>query len=70
MTTNTTAEGRPQILSGMDLAESRQGEARTISVAITALAAIFVALRFGIRIKREHVGADDYMLLASLVSMG
>ena len=54
----------------MDLAESQQGEARIISVAITALAVVFVALRFAMRIMREHVGADDYMLLASLVSVG
>ena len=70
MTVNTTAEGRLQIPPGMNLAESRQAEARITIVAITALAVIFVALRFGTRIKRDHVGADDYMLLASLVSVG
>ena len=54
----------------MDLAESRQGEARITSAAITALAVVFVALRLGTRIKRGNIGADDYMLLASLVSVG
>ena len=70
MTANTTAEGRPPIPPGMDLAESRQGEARITSAAITALAVVFVALRLGTRIKRGNIGADDYMLLASLVSVG
>ena len=54
----------------MDLAESRQTEARITGVAITVLAVVFVALRLGARIKRHNVGADDYMLLASLVSVG
>ena len=70
MTANTTAEGRLPIPPGMNLAESRQGEARIVVVAITALAIVFVALRLGTRIKRDHVGADDYMLLASLVGVG
>ena len=54
----------------MDLAESRQGEARAITVAVTALAVVFVALRLGTRIKRGRVGPDDYLLLASLVGVG
>ena len=70
MTANTTAGGRPPIPPDMDLAESRQAEARITGVAITALAVVFVALRLGARIKRHNVGADDYMLLASLVSVG
>ena len=70
MAANTTAEGRPPIPPGVNQGGSRQGEALITGVAITALAVVFVALRLGARIKRHNVGADDYMLLASLVSVG
>ena len=70
MTANTTAGGQPPIPPGMNLADSRQGEARATNVAITALATVFVALRLGTRIKRNRVGIDDYILLASLVGVG
>ena len=70
MLTYPVAVERPPIPPGMDLAESRQGEARATSVAITALAVVFVALRLGTRIKRDRIGPDDYLLLASLVGVG
>ena len=54
----------------MNLAESRQGEARAVSMTVTALAVVFVALRLGTRIKRDRIGPDDYLLLASLVGVG
>ena len=69
MTANTTAKWPAPIPPGMRLADSRQGEARISGMTITAVAAVFVALRFGTRIKRDRVGADDYMLLVSLVSV-
>ena len=70
MAANTTAEGLSPILPGVNLAGSRQGEACITAVAVTLLAAVFVALRFGTRIKLDGLGADDYMLLASLVGVG
>ena len=69
MTASTTTKGLAPIPPGMNLAESRQGEARISCITVTAIAIVFVALRFGTRIKRDRVGADDYMLLVSLVSM-
>ena len=70
MVANITAGGRPPIPPGMNLADSRQGEVRAINGTFTALAVVFVALRLGTRIKRNRIGADDYILLASLVGVG
>ena len=62
--------GRPPIPPGMDLTESRQGEARAVTITVTALAVVFVALHLGTRIKRDRISPDDYLLLASLVGVG
>ena len=70
MAANTTAGGLPPVSPRENLAESRQGEARITVVVVTLLAAVFVALRFVTRIKLDGFGADDYMLLASLVGVG
>lgn len=70
MAANTTAEGLPPIPPGVNLAESRQGEARITVVVAALLAVVFAALRIVTRVKLDGFGSDDYMLLASLVGVG
>lgn len=72
MTANSTSTAKtlaPAPPPGINLADNLQGELRIVAVLTTSLAAIFVALRFYIRIKHKIVGRDDYMLLAALVGV-
>jgi hypothetical protein len=49
--------------------ESRQGEYRAGTISMTALGVVFVILRFLSRWKKGlRIGADDYVILLSLVS--
>lgn len=49
--------------------ESRQGEFRAVTIAMTALAAVFVTLRF-LSLKRGMgLGMDDFAMLVSLVGV-
>lgn len=49
--------------------ESRQGEYRAGTISMTALGVVFVFLRFLARWKKGlRIGADDYVILLSLVS--
>jgi hypothetical protein len=50
------------------MVESQQITLMITCWAITALATLFVGLRFGARLKRNRVGWDDHLLLVSLVS--
>ncbi|KAJ5655713.1 hypothetical protein N7507_007663 [Penicillium longicatenatum] len=52
-----------------DVHESRQGEFRAVTIAMTALAAVFVTLRFLSLKKGMGLGMDDFAMLASLVSI-
>ncbi|KAJ5635528.1 uncharacterized protein N7484_008841 [Penicillium longicatenatum] len=52
-----------------DVHESRQGEFRAVTIAMTALAAVFVTLRFLSPKKGMGLGMDDFAMLASLVSI-
>ena len=69
MAAGGTVGGLPTIPRSTNLAESQQTKLRTTSMSMTVLAAVFVTLRFCSRIKLGRVGADDYMLLVSLVGL-
>ena len=49
--------------------ESRQGEFRAVTIAMTALAAVFVTLRCLSLKKGMGLGIDDFAMLVSLVSV-
>ncbi|KAJ6045710.1 hypothetical protein N7499_003626 [Penicillium canescens] len=52
-----------------DIYESRQGEYRAGTISMTVLGVVFVILRFLARWKKGlRIGADDYVILLSLVS--
>jgi hypothetical protein len=51
-----------------NICESRQGEYRAGTFSMTALGVVFVILRFLARWKKGlRIGADDYVILLSLV---
>lgn len=53
-----------------DLRASRQVAYRSATIAMTVLAAVFVALRFIARCKKRlKTGWDDYIIVVSLVCM-
>jgi hypothetical protein len=56
--------------SAMDIHESRQGEFRAQTIAMTALGFFFVILRFlSRRRKGLQFGWDDYTIVLSVVSL-
>lgn len=54
-----------------DLSQDKRSYVRDFSIACTALAAVFVALRFLARYRqRARLGADDWLALMAFVLLG